>query len=144
MSGPIDARDRGFITIWGLGLAMILLFFGFLSLDLWHGFSERRQLAAAADQAAQAGANALDTGAFRSSGTRQLDPDLAEELAWSSLGVQGLGALSEPPVVLATTESITVTLDADVESGLLGLFDLGSDAFHVTVTATGYPTGDLP
>ena len=48
------------ITLWLLGVTLIVMFVGWFSVTMWTGSSQRRQLAAAADQAAQAGATALD------------------------------------------------------------------------------------
>ncbi|MGH9030897.1 MAG: pilus assembly protein TadG-related protein, partial [Acidimicrobiia bacterium] len=48
------------MTVWMLGLCLMLLLLGGISLDLWRAFSERRALASAADAAAIAGASALD------------------------------------------------------------------------------------
>ncbi len=53
-------RSEGFVTIWILGLCVILLFLGGISLDLWRAFSDRRVLAAIVDAAAVAGASDLD------------------------------------------------------------------------------------
>ena len=53
------------ITLWMLGVTLIVMFVGWFSVTMWTGSSQRRQLAAAADQAAQAGATALDADAFR-------------------------------------------------------------------------------
>ena len=73
--------DRGWITLWILGLCVMVLFVGGLSLDLWHAFSERRSLAAAADAGARAGASMIDQIAYRESGALVLVPDAAEREA---------------------------------------------------------------
>ena len=55
----ISARhESGTITLWMLGLCLMLFLLGGISLDLWRAFSERRSLAASADAAAVAGASA--------------------------------------------------------------------------------------
>src|SRR6266540_1415895 len=38
-------RERGQVTVWMLGLAVMLLFLGGLSLDLWRAFTQRQNLA---------------------------------------------------------------------------------------------------
>ena len=136
-------NDEGAITIWVLGLVMIVAFFGWMSIDLYSAFSDRRQLASAADQAAQAGAAALDADVWRNSGIRQLDPDRAKQLALQNLGEQNLGPLSNATIT-ATAEQITVVLEADVASGLISIFGAGDDPLTVTVTATGTPRQDNP
>ena len=58
-SGADDrAAEHGTITLWILGLCLMLFLLGGISLDLWRSFSERRALAATADAAALAGASA--------------------------------------------------------------------------------------
>ena len=53
-------------------MVLVVLFLGAISFDLWAASPPARY--AAADQAAQAGANALDETLYRSSGQRKLDP----------------------------------------------------------------------
>ena len=69
MTRTVSARraqdDRGSITLLMIGSTMIVMFVGWIAFTMWNGSNERRQLAAAADQAAQAGATALDAAAFR-------------------------------------------------------------------------------
>src|ERR1700716_167274 len=48
IGGP---RESGTITLWMLGLCLMLFLLGGISLDLWRAFSERRSLAATADAA---------------------------------------------------------------------------------------------
>lgn len=131
------AGDEGSVTLWTLGMVLIVLFLGGLTFDLYAGFTARRTLAAAADSAAQAGANALDVAAYRHDGTRQLDPALAEQLAAQSLAGQGLTQLTGQ-TISADTGSVAVTLEADVDLGLLRIFGDG-EPLHVRVTATGAP-----
>ena len=136
--------DRGAITVWTLGMIIVVGFFGWMTIDLYSAFGDRRELAAAADQAAQAGATALDAAAWRNNGVRQLDPDRAEQIALQNLGQQDLGPLANVTVT-ATTEQVTVILEADVASGLISIFRVGDDnALHVKVTATGTPQQDTP
>jgi hypothetical protein len=129
-------RDRGTVTLWTLGMVLVVLFLGWLSIGLWTGFSARRELAASADQAAQAGATALDDNVFRTTGVHQLDPAIAEQRALNSLTQQNLGPLSNVSVH-ATTQRIVVVLEADVDPGLLTLFGGSNEPLHVRVTAIG-------
>jgi hypothetical protein len=41
--------DRGSVTIWVLGLSMLLLTFGGLALDYWRALALQRELASVAD-----------------------------------------------------------------------------------------------
>lgn len=72
--------DRGSMTLWAMGLSLLLFAVGFLALDLWSGFAARQQAAAIADSAAIAGATAVDEAAWRS-GDLALEPAAAHARA---------------------------------------------------------------
>jgi Flp pilus assembly protein TadG len=129
--------DRGSVTVWTLGMVLIVLFLGAISFDLWSGFATRRDYAGAADQAAQAGANALDETLYRSSGERRLDPARAEELASANLASQDLVGITAIQVE-ATPDQIVVELTGTVDVGLLRIFG-GGDPLVVHVRAVGQP-----
>ena len=139
-----DRGDAGMITLWVLGMTLIVMFIGWFSVTLWTGADQRRQLAAAADQAAQAGATALDISTFRSSGVRQLDPAIARDRALASLAEQDIGELLTDYRVDASSSQVVVVLDGEVDVGLLRIFDVGDDTIAVHVTAVGYPQGAVP
>lgn len=132
-------RERGSVTLFGVGLVALLLFVGGFSLDLWRVYSERRALAEIADAAAAAGANGLDADAYRDGSDVRLDPARAETLAWQNLAGQADDAsLSGAPSVAATPGGITVILSGEVELTLLGAF--GDDGpFVFTVVAESGP-----
>jgi Flp pilus assembly protein TadG len=144
MTRARPSDDRGAITLWVLGVTLIVMFVGWFSVTLWTGSDQRRQLAAAADQAAQAGATALDTNAFRTTGVRQLDPALARQRALDNLAQQHIDQLLANYRVDASATQITVTLDGQVDIGLLRIFDAGDGSIAVHVSATGYPQGATP
>ncbi len=132
------ARERGSITLWLLGLAVMLMPLGGLALDLSRSFSERRALASAADAAALAGAGALDEGRYRLDGTVVLDPALAEHRARASLVTQlDVHALREVRVH-TDEEQVTVELRGDVDLTLLRLVR-GAAPFTVRVASTARP-----
>jgi hypothetical protein len=134
--------DRGSVTVWALGVVLVVLFLGAISFDLWSGFSTRRQYAGAADQAAQAGANALDETLFRSTGERKLDPQRAETLAADNLAAQGLEDVTAVAID-ATPDQVTVDLTATVDIGLVRIFG-GGDPLLVHVRAVGQPREATP
>lgn len=129
--------DKGSVTVWTLGMVLVVLFLGAISFDLWSGFATRRDYAGAADQAAQAGANALDEALYRSSGARRLEPALAERLAQENLASQDLAGVTAIEVE-ATPEQIVVELTGTVDVGLLRIFG-GGDPLVVHVRAVGQP-----
>ena len=142
MSRTGSRCDRGSVTVWTLGMVLIVMFVGALSFDLWSSFSTRRQYAGAADQAAQAGANALDETLFRSTGDRKLNPQLAETLAAENLAAQNLTGVTGV-VIDADTDQLVVELTGAVDVGLLRIFG-GGDPLVVHVRAVGQPREVTP
>jgi Flp pilus assembly protein TadG len=138
-SPQVTARpESGTITMWMLGLCVMLFLLGGISLDLWRAFSERRSLAATADAAAVAGASALDEAAYRSSGVVRLVPADAQRRAQSSLADQLDRRALRDARVEATEEAVMVTVDGSVDFSLLQIVAPG-DEFDITVRATARP-----
>jgi hypothetical protein len=148
MTRTVSARrahgDRGSVTLLMIGATMIVMFVGWIAFTMWNGSNERRQLAAAADQAAQAGATALDVTAFRATGARQLDPAAAEQRAIASLADQGIEDKLTNYAVDATADQIVVVLEGQVDIGLLRIFDVNNGPIEVRVTAVGIPSEEVP
>ena len=131
------ANERGTITIWLLGLCVMLFALGGISVDLWRSFSSRRAMASGADAAALAGASAIDEERYRSSGVISLVPAIAEHRARISLAHQLDQAAMRGADVRATDQSVTVVVRGNVRFTLLGLF--GGGDFDVEVVATATP-----
>jgi Flp pilus assembly protein TadG len=129
--------EHGTITLWLLGICLLLFALGGISLDLWRGFSERRSLAATADAAALAGASAIDEAQYRASGAVVLVPELAESRARAHVARQLDRDALRSVTVRADDEAVTVVVDGEVRFTLLGLLQPG--AFDVRVTATATP-----
>ena len=138
--------ERGSFTLWVLGLCMIMLMVGGVSIDLWRAFAGRRALAAMADAAAVAGASALDENAFRETGAIQLqiDPDPGGNPTAFDRATANLDAQSDrdevvgDPQIEADADEIRVTLAGEIDFTLVRLF-AGGDSFTVQVTATAEP-----
>lgn len=131
--------ERGSVTIWMLGLSLLLLVFGGLALDFWRGLALQRELAAVADSAAIAGAAGIDVEHYRETGEVMLDPGKAGALASTSVGFQD-AEVSEVSVSVAPGgNSVTVVVEGVVELGLLGVFVDQSEPLLVRATATAVP-----
>ena len=126
--------ERGSITLWVLGLAVMVLFLGGISLDLWRAFEMREDLAAMADSAANAGASRVDGVAYRETGTLQLDGPSAAAAADANLNAQQDGGRITTRTITPAGPVLTVQLEGEVEFTLLRIF-LGPG--KVTITATG-------
>ena len=129
------------MVIWCLGLAILLLPLGGISVDLWHAVSEETALQSAASAAAEAGASGIDVPTYRASGKAVLDPSLAVSLAQSNLDQQtNLPELSAPPNITVTPGGgqITVELHETVHLTLLGILE-GNHPIHITATGSAAP-----
>ena len=128
--------ERGTITLWILGLCLMLFLLGGISLDLWRSFSERRALAATADAAALAGASAIDEGRYRQSGDVVLVPAEAEARARASIVEQLDKDALRDVEVHATADAVTVVARGQVGLTLLNLLHTADIDVVVTATAT--------
>jgi hypothetical protein len=131
-------RQRGTITLWLLGLCVMLLPLGGLGLDLGRAFSARRSLGAAADAAALAGSGALDVAAYRADGTVRLDPALAEARARRSVAEQLDDEAIRSVRVRVEEQSVTVVVEGEVGLTLLRLVR-GAEPFTLTASAIARP-----
>jgi hypothetical protein len=134
-------RERGSITVWLLGLAVLLLFVGGLSLDLWRAVGARQALADAADAAAIAGSTGVDTTRFRDSGQIVLDPAVAGQRVRDSLAHQrGLPLVAPPAVqVDADPPQVAVILTGQVRLTLLHVLLPNQPPLTIRVRAVSAP-----
>ncbi len=130
--------ERGSVTLWILGLALLVLPLGGLGVDLGRAASVRRALAATADAAALAGAGALDEAAYRASGAVVLDPVAAAARARASVAAQADRPGLQAVAVDADATRVTVTVSGVADLTLLRLVR-GGRPFAVRVTATARP-----
>lgn len=133
-------NDRGSITLWTLGLTVMVLFLAGISLDLWRAFEVREDLAAMADSAAIAGASQVDGPAYRATGTIQLDERAAEDAANARLDAQQDSARITARDIAAAGPVLTVSLEGEVEFTLLRIFlGGGRIAIQATGSAEAFP-----
>jgi uncharacterized membrane protein len=133
----VRQSERGSITIWMLGLSLLILVFGGLALDYWRALALQRELASIADSAAIAAASGIDETVYRASGAIVLDHERSTGLANGAVAWQGVDLLSTTVDVAA--DSVTVTLVGEVELGLLGVFVDQSEPLTVRAQATATP-----
>jgi uncharacterized membrane protein len=131
------SSDEGSVTIWVLGLSMLLLVFGGLALDYWRALALQRELTSVADSAAIAAASGIDEETYRATGEVVLEPVRARGLADAAVSWQGIEVISTDVVVDPT--SVSVTLTATVELGLLGVFVDQDEPLTVRGSATAVP-----
>jgi hypothetical protein len=133
----VKGSDRGSVTIWVLGLSMLLLLFGGLALDYWRALGLQRELASVADSAAIAAASGIDEDVYRTTGALQLDSARSRSLASDAIAWQDIEILASDIEVAAL--SVSVTLTAAVELGLLGVFVDQDEPLVVRASAAAEP-----
>lgn len=129
--------DRGSVTIWVLGLSMLLLVFGGLALDYWRALALQRELASIADSAAIAGASGIDEVVYRTTGEVVLDETRARGLVFEAVQWQEVDVMTAE--VAVEPEVVTVTLAAEVHLGLLGVFVADDTPLLVRGSASAAP-----
>lgn len=120
-----------------MGLSMVLLLFGGLGLDYWRGLVLQRELVAVADSAALAGASGIDESVYRSTGELVLQTDRAAHLAGDAISWQDVDVIDVDVTVDPTL--ISVTLLAELDPLLLGVFSGDDDPFVVRASASASP-----
>lgn len=131
--------ERGSVTLWMLGLSLLLLLFGGLALDFWRGLALQRELSAVADSAAVAAASGIDEVFYRDTGVVELDPVRARILAVTSVEFQDASVLGVDVTVSPDRRQVTVVVVGEVELGLLGVFIDDSEPLTVRASATARP-----
>ena len=133
------SSDRGSVTIWMLGLSVLLLLFGGLAIDFWRALAVQRELAAVADSAAVAAASGIDEEHYRATGEVILDSTRAQILGTASMTAQDLDPVSFEVATSVDGLSVNVVVVDVVELGLLGLFVDQTEPLTVRAEATASP-----
>lgn len=128
----------GTITLWMLGLVIVLFAVGGISLDLWNVFGDRRELVALADAAASAGASGIDEALFRETGEIHLDPSRARERVLAALEEAPHGGHVDSVEISITNDEVRVDLSRNTELTLLGVLSPGEEV-RVEAHATAAP-----
>jgi len=113
--------------------ATVLLFAG-LVLDGGLALAAKVRAIGQAQEAARAGAQAIDLTAYRADGTLRLDPDRAAALARAYLGTAGTTGTAG---VTVAGNTVTVTISTTQPTRLLAL--VGVHTIHLTATGSAHP-----
>jgi uncharacterized membrane protein len=131
--------DRGSVTLWTLGLSLLLLVFAGLAVDFWRALALQRELAAIADSASVAAASGIDEERYRATGEVLIDADRAAGIGSSYVASQDV-ALDDLIVTTARDGSSVSVLVVDrLELGLMGVFVDQTAPLTVTAEATAVP-----
>jgi Flp pilus assembly protein TadG len=131
--------ESGSISLWLLGLSVLLLAFGGLAIDYWRALALQRDLAAVADSVAVAAASGLDETHYRETGQVRLEEGRVVALAGRALDAQGVSLTGVDVSVSADGSTVTVTVSAAVDLGLLAVLVDDDRPLEVSATATAYP-----
>jgi Flp pilus assembly protein TadG len=129
-------RDEGSATAFTVVIVPALLLVAGLVLDLGLAMNARVRALAVAEEAARAGAGALDPAQLRHGDRPTLDPVRAQAAARSFLAAAG-----DEGTVTATTGLVTVTIKAYQHAELLRL--IGINGFDIGGTATAVPATSI-
>ncbi|MEZ5230254.1 MAG: pilus assembly protein TadG-related protein [Acidimicrobiales bacterium] len=117
-----EKPECGQVTLFGVGVVMMLLVVGGVSLDLWRVVAQHRALSEVADAAAAAGSNGIDIAHYRSSGDLALDPVLATSyVEWSVSTQDRPSSFRSARVTRVEPGRITVSVSGRVDFSLLSL-----------------------
>jgi hypothetical protein len=136
-----NGDQRGSVTVWGIGITLVLAAFVGLVIDTWRVFAERQDLSGMADSAAIAGATAIDIPHLNETGEVILDPTLAETRATEYLLNQDDWSAEIAASIVGAPDgaTITVVLEKDVDFTLLGPLLPGEAPLHIIVTSLASP-----
>lgn len=129
------------LTPWMIGMTIVLVLIGMLSIDLWRSYDAWRDTANTADAAALAGSSGLDEDHYRATGELRLDPALARDLA-----ADHLADVDDATIDIASDGSqITVTAYHTIDLALLGvLAGTGQREVGAAATADAHHPGGPP
>lgn len=126
-----DQRERGSISVFVLGLVVVLMVVAGLVVDGGRAVNARAEIMDDAEQAARAGANQVDVGALRGGTEVRLDGPAARTAAIDYLVQRGY----DPARIQASADQaqVTVAVSDDVPTALLSLIFIRT--FQVEGTA---------
>lgn len=142
--GRLRSDDSGRVTAFFVVLTTAVLLFAGLVLDGGLALAAKVRAIGAAQEAARAGAQAIDLGAYRTDGTLRLDPDRAAALARAYLADSAIsrshatgGGPDLTVSVVVVGDTVTVTVAVSEPTQLLGL--VGIPSIKVSGTGSAHP-----
>lgn len=128
--------ERGSITLWMVGLVMVVFAVGGLAIDLWRGLAAHREVAAVVDSAAIAAGSGIDELAWRTTGELSLDPARVDQLV-AAVGAGSGGAVTLRVSVAGDGSTASVQGATTVDLSLLEILTDGP--LEITARAAVVP-----
>jgi len=132
-----DRDQRGSATVFMLGFATVLIVGAGLVVDGGLALNARSRLTDDAEQAARAGANAIDVPSLRDRGQLVVDPSRASAIAAGFLSERGYQNIS----VSVNGNRVTASAESTADTAILGLIGIGS--FTVRGDAVAEPQAGI-
>lgn len=130
--------ERGSVTLWMVGLVMVVFVVGGIALDLWRGLAAYRFVSSLVDSAAVAAGSGIDETAWRTEGQLVLDPDRVRARVEDAIVAQAGVPVHHDVFTAADGAEATVTAWTSVDLTLLRLVTAGP--IEVSARATVVPT----
>jgi Flp pilus assembly protein TadG len=127
------------VTLWTLGLSILLLVFGGLAVDFWRALALQRELAAVADSMAVAAASGIDEEQYRATGDVIIDPTRATELGIEYVASQDVDLVDLAVTTAPDGSAVVVTVEGTLDLGLMGVFVDQSEPLTIRAGATAEP-----
>lgn len=131
--------DRGSVTLWVLGLSVVILGFGGVALDFWQALATQRELAAIADAASVAAASGIDEGHYRNTGEVILEPDRSRQLGAESIASQEEDVDDVRILVSGDRLRVEVSVTDSIDAGFIGFFTGDDGRLVIRATSTAVP-----
>lgn len=131
---PTERAERGGATIFVLSMSLVLMLCAGLVIDGGTGINTRMRVADDAEQAARAGANAVNVDQLRSGGALVVDPGLAQSNAQQYLSARGYNAGQFDIEIDAN--SVSILLRDSSETTMLKLIGINQYPVSARATAT--------
>jgi Flp pilus assembly protein TadG len=131
--------DRGSITMWTLGLSIMLLGFGGLAVDFWRALALQRELAAVADSMVVAAASGVDEDRYRATGEVIIDPRQAVAFGSAYLETQDVVLVDYAVTTAADGSEVAVVVEGELDLGLIGILVDDTAPLEIRATAVAEP-----
>lgn len=133
--------EEGFVTVWVLGLSVIMLGIAGITIDFWRAVATQRTVSSAVDSAAVAGSSGIDEAAYRSSGGQvvQLEVARARVLAENSLASQPEAASLVDVAIDVNPARISVSAGRQIDFTLVRVLRVGEAPAVLHATSSADP-----
>lgn len=128
--------ERGSVTLWMVGLVMVVLVVGGIAIDLWRGLIAYQHLSSLVDSVAVAAGSGIDESVWRLEGRLVLDPERVQSRVSEAITAQtGLPVAYDVDIPADRSEA-TVRAWTSVDLTLLRLVSAGPLEVSARATVT--------